>query len=252
MNFTIFRFDSLSSTNDEAARQAKLGAPEGVCVVARQQTAGRGRRDRTWHSPPDAGLYLSIILRPKFAVNKRSLLTLAAAVAVYDAVLQCSGLATDIKWANDIHSLEGKKLGGILAEVVETKTGNSVVLGIGINLRSTAIAPELCETATSIDNETNVLIDSEELLALLTKALQKYYQILHEENGNETIVSLWTERSSYASNKRVRVQLENESLTGVTRGLQTDGALRLETEAGTIKVIYAGDVIALRPQKTRL
>lgn len=246
MNFTILRFDSVSSTNDEAARQAKFGAAEGVAVVARQQTAGRGRRNRVWHSPPDAGLYLSVVLRPEFAMQSWSLITLAAAVAVYETISESCGLRTDIKWANDIHSRGGKKISGMLAETVETSKGNAVVLGIGINLQKTAVAPELWEIATSLEHETGFAPDAEKLLKFLLVNLAKYYRILSDPNGGEKIVGEWTQRSSYASNKSVRVTLEDTSFNGTTRGLDQSGALRVETETGTIKTVYAGDVVSLR------
>ncbi len=121
----ILRFDSLPSTNTEAARRAIEGAAEGVCVVASEQTAGRGRLQRQWVSPKDAGLYFSIILRPQFEQSLWPLLTLMAAVAVHDALLEACDLETDIKWPNDILVNE-KKLCGILAETVETSRGRAV------------------------------------------------------------------------------------------------------------------------------
>ncbi|MBC7795712.1 MAG: biotin--[acetyl-CoA-carboxylase] ligase, partial [Pyrinomonadaceae bacterium] len=114
MQFTILRFDTIGSTNDEAIKQTKFGANEGVCIVAEQQTKGRGRRERIWHSPKNAGLYVSLILRPKLETKFWALITLSAAVAVHDAILETCGLQTDIKWANDVH-VNGKKLCGILA-----------------------------------------------------------------------------------------------------------------------------------------
>jgi BirA family biotin operon repressor/biotin-[acetyl-CoA-carboxylase] ligase len=247
MQFTILRFDSLPSTNDEAARQAKLGANEGVCIVAGQQTAGRGRRERIWHSPADAGLYFSLILRPKFEMQKLPLITLAAAVAVSDAISEACDLATDIKWANDVFA-GGKKLCGILAETVETEKKNAVVLGIGINLKKDAVAPELNDVATSIEGETGNAPDAAKLLAGLTKNIEKNYQILHLTNGSEQIIELWTKRSSYAFGKMVRVTLENETFEGVTCGLVPTGALRVRAENGLIKVVHAGDVVSLRRQ----
>src|ERR1700760_1168057 len=95
---TILRFDSLPSTNTEAARQASLGAAEGLCVVAREQTAGRGRQQRTWVSPKDAGLYFSVVLRPRIEARVWPLITLAAALAVADALSAPFGLDADIKW----------------------------------------------------------------------------------------------------------------------------------------------------------
>ncbi|HZH35491.1 MAG TPA: biotin--[acetyl-CoA-carboxylase] ligase [Pyrinomonadaceae bacterium] len=245
MNFTILRFDSLASTNDEAIRQAKLGAPEGLCIVARRQTAGRGRRERNWYSPADAGLYFSLVLRPGFEIRKFPLITLAAAVAISDCVLESCNLKTDIKWANDIHA-NGKKLSGILAETVETANKQAVILGIGINLRKEAIAPELSDIATSIENETGIAPDVENLLGVLTNKLKKYYYILEDSGGSEQIIEAWSARSSYAFGKLVRVTLENESFVGTTRGLEADGALRVGTESGLMKIVHAGDVVSLR------
>src|SRR5437868_14941143 len=124
MNFTILRFDSVDSTNTEALKQAKLGAGEGLCFVARQQTAGRGRHGRTWVSLEDAGLYFSIILRPRLETQYLTLITLMAGVAVHDALAEI-GLKPDIKWVNDILVNE-KKIGGILAETTETSKGLAV------------------------------------------------------------------------------------------------------------------------------
>ena len=112
---TILQLDSIDSTNLEAMRQAKAGAPEGLCVVAREQTSGRGRLNRGWESPKDAGLYLSVILRPQIAMEQWPLITLMAALAVGDALLRSCDLRADIKWPNDI-CVNDRKLGGILAE----------------------------------------------------------------------------------------------------------------------------------------
>src|SRR5215218_7033664 len=126
---TVVHFESLPSTNTEAARQAALGAPEGLCVVAREQTAGRGRRERSWASPKDAGLYLSVVLRPTIEARRWPLVTLAAALAVCDALRESCALEADIKWPNDLLS-GGRKLCGILAETVDGLRGRAVVLGL--------------------------------------------------------------------------------------------------------------------------
>jgi BirA family biotin operon repressor/biotin-[acetyl-CoA-carboxylase] ligase len=118
----------------EALNQAKLGAGEGLCVVARRQTAGRGRHGRVWISEPGAGLYFSLILRPKIANRFLPLITLTAAIAVYDTLTELYGLKPDIKWANDIH-VNDKKICGILAEMTETNSGLAIALGVGINLK---------------------------------------------------------------------------------------------------------------------
>src|SRR5438034_8758339 len=142
MSFRILRFDSIDSTNLEAMRQARAGAREGLIVVAREQTAGRGRLDRSWHSPKDAGLYFSIVLRPTLEMNLWPLLPLMAALAVSDALMKSCGLRTDIKWPNDILA-NNRKLCGILVETVETVNRPAAIAGIGINLTNEAVSEDL-------------------------------------------------------------------------------------------------------------
>jgi BirA family transcriptional regulator, biotin operon repressor / biotin---[acetyl-CoA-carboxylase] ligase len=246
---TILRFDSLPSTNIEAIRQASDGAPEGLCVVAREQTAGRGRQQRTWVSPAGAGLYFSIVLRPRFDVASWPLITLMAGLAVSDALLFASDLATDIKWPNDIYA-RGRKLCGILAEAVETEPGRAVVVGIGINLREAALPAHLQDTATSVEACTGSVPDMESIIDALLSSIERWYALLQELHGPERILDGWTARSTYASGRRVRISITHESIEGVTRGLEPDGALRVETDGGEIRIVRAGDVLALRTEAT--
>jgi BirA family biotin operon repressor/biotin-[acetyl-CoA-carboxylase] ligase len=242
---TILRFDSLPSTNTEAARQAALGAPEGLCVVAREQTAGRGRRERAWLSPKDAGLYLSIVLRPAFAPRAWPLLTLAAALAVRDALAQTCALEADIKWPNDLLA-GGRKLCGILAETTDAPRGSTVVLGIGVNLTNRSFPEEMLDAATSVEEQIGRAVEAEPLLAALIQAFALRYETLHEQDGAALIIREWESRSSFAHNRRVRVALAEETFDGITRGLAPDGALRVETDAHRIHIVRAGDVTALR------
>lgn len=244
MNFTILRFDTIDSTNAEAINQAKRGADEGLCVTAKRQTAGRGRHGRVWVSPKDAGLYFSVVLRPKLEIRLLPLITLMSAVAVFDTLKE-NGLQPDIKWVNDILA-GGKKICGILAETVETFKGLAVVVGIGINLKSTGFSPELARTATSIEAETGETPDPETLLESLIGNLFDYYSLLNGEQGAEKIRQEWMKRSSYANGKKVKVVLENETVRGSTRGVEENGALRVELETGEIRVILAGEVEMLR------
>jgi BirA family biotin operon repressor/biotin-[acetyl-CoA-carboxylase] ligase len=241
----IIRFDSLPSTNTEAARLAADGADEGTCVIAGEQTAGRGRLQRQWVSPKSAGLYFSIILRPEFAQNAWPLLTLMAAVAVREALFDACAIKTDIKWPNDILVNE-KKLCGILAETVETAQGRAVVVGIGINLRRGSFPAELDDVATSVETESNHAVDLEVVLERLVSALEKNYQLLNQSDGPEIILREWSTYSPYVVGKRVSVTEADNSLEGTTRGLERDGALRVETDQGEIRIVRAGDVTALR------
>lgn len=235
----------MNSTNTEAINQAKRGADEGLCVVAKQQTAGRGRRGRTWISPENAGLYFSIVLRPKIEMRFLSLLTLMSAVAVFETLKEIYKIQPDIKWANDIH-INDKKISGILAESADTNKGLAVIIGIGINLNSKNFPPELDEIATSIEDETGKDPNINKLLENLTKQISKFYELFQSENGAEKTRDEWTKRSSYAFGKEVQASLENETIIGTTRGIEENGALRIETENGEIKIIQAGDVEKLR------
>lgn len=245
MKFTILRFEELESTNTEALNQAKRGADEGLCVVARRQTAGRGRYGRVWMSAKDAGLYFSVVLRPQIELKYAPLVTLMTAIAVYDALVELYRLKPDIKWANDVH-IDHKKISGILAEMIETKRGSAIVVGVGINLKSANFPAELKETATSVEQEINQIPDAEILLQTLTGIFAKFYKIFNGANGAEKIRREWEKRSSYTSGKMVKVTLGNETITGTTRGLEENGALRVETTGGAIKIVQAGDVERLR------
>lgn len=243
MNFTILRFDSLESTNTEAINQAKLGADEGLCIVADEQTAGRGRHSRKWVSDKGAGLYFSIVLRPKLEAHFLPLITLMAGVAVADALSEFA-IDGDIKWVNDV-LVDEKKICGILAETVETATGLAVIVGIGVNLSSPNFPDEIAETATSVAAEVGP-VDREEVLAALTRYLNYFYEILLSENGPAEIIREWQRRSSYFVGKNVRVAIGSETITGITDGLEINGALRVRTGSDEIRIIQSGDVERLR------
>ena len=233
----VLRFESLPSTNTELARMASEGAAEGLAILADEQTAGRGRLQRAWSSPKGAGLYFSILLRPRIPVDQWPLITFMAALAVGDALQEAAGLQTDIKWPNDLLSGE-RKICGILAEAIETPSGRAVIVGIGINL-----TPSAFPAATSVSEATGAQPDREAILAALLRALSRWYSLINER---EKIVAAWSSRSSYATGKVVQVSNGGEQWEGTTCGVEPDGALRLRTSDGQIKLIRAGDVHNLR------
>jgi BirA family biotin operon repressor/biotin-[acetyl-CoA-carboxylase] ligase len=244
MNFHILRFDELDSTNSEAARQARLGAAEGTCILANRQTAGRGRHGRTWVSEDGAGLYFSIVLRPALEMSRLPLITLMAGVAVLET-LTLLGLTPDIKWVNDV-LINGRKIAGILSEAVETPAGTAVIVGIGINITSSHLAGELCGSATSIEAETGSILWADDLAQLLTSELARFYAQLSAPGGSEAILDAWQRRSTYFRGKTVRVTLETETIEGVTDGLEDNGALRVAVGDGSVRIVHAGDVQRLR------
>lgn len=242
---TILRFDSIDSTNLEAMRQARLGAPEGLCIVAREQTRGRGRLDRTWQSPKDAGLYFSVVLRPQLELSAWPLITLMAALAVSDALMKACNVRADIKWPNDLCVGE-RKLCGILAETVDTENGSAAIIGIGINLNTDSLPATVSNLATSVEAATGRQPDVERLLKELVKAIGERYELLQSTSGGEHTIREWCAGSSYAIGRRVRITVADDSFEGTTRGLESDGALRVETDNGKLRIVRAGDVTALR------
>ena len=167
------------------------------------------------------------------------------ALAVRDALIEAFDLETDIKWPNDIIADE-RKLCGILAETVETETGRAAIVGIGINLDDGAVPPELEGIAASIATLIGRSADAEMLLPSLIRAIEQRYETLQAAGGEVETISEWSLNSSYAQGRRVRVALTEETFEGITRGLEPDGALRVETEQGKIRIVRAGDITNLR------
>jgi len=244
MEFNILTFDILDSTNSEALKQARKGSDEGLCIVARQQTGGRGRYGRTWVSERDAGVYFSVVLKPRLEVEYLPLITLMAGIAVHDTLREI-GIEPDIKWVNDVLVNE-RKISGILAETTETPNGLAVIVGIGINLTSTNFPPDLVATATCVEDCVPAEVTADKLIEILTRHLSHFYGLLASDNGPPEILEHWQRRSSYFDGKVVRVMLENETVTGTTDGLESNGALRVKRGDGSVAVIQAGDVEQVR------
>jgi len=237
---TILRLDGVASTNDVARDMAASGAPEGTCVVAREQTAGRGRQGRTWVSPPGEGLYLSVILRPAIRAAQSTVLTLAAAVAVAETLKLDFEVTADIKWPNDVMA-SGRKICGILVEsAIERDRLQYAVTGIGVNVAQREFPDEVRAVATSLLIETGRSLTPDDVLNPLLERLTRWYEIAVTEPS--TVLTRWEELSSYARGCAVRVESSDWSIEGVTRGLASTGALRVELATGEIREIFSGDV----------
>jgi BirA family transcriptional regulator, biotin operon repressor / biotin---[acetyl-CoA-carboxylase] ligase len=228
-------FSTIGSTNDEAASIAT----EGTVIVADAQTAGRGRRGRTWFSPPGSGLYISTVLTPARArVDPRratTLLTLAAGVAIAEGILASTGLDVDLKWPNDLYT-SGRKLAGILAEAVR----DVVVLGYGINLTASAFPPDLRDRVTSLEGQTGLVPDRARVLVETLAALAVRYGDLLAGRF-DAILDAWRLRAPAAVGARVRWTAGSIAQSGVTAGVGDDGALLVRTERG-IERIVGGEV----------
>jgi len=243
--FTIHHYQSIGSTNNQL--KAMPGAPEFTCVMADEQTAGRGRRERSWHSAPGEGLYLSILLRPEIEASKIPLLSLLAAVAVAETIrgLQISNLQLDIKWPNDVLAND-RKISGILIE--STSIPNEAprfIVGIGVNLNHQSFPPELSEIATSLQLECGNHFNVASFRNALLDRLAFWYEELRQNRARK-ILQRWQELSSYARGKQVVVIFDHEEIRGETIGLHESGALQLQLPSGEIRTILAGEIKHLR------
>jgi len=237
----IHHFFKTDSTNAVALALAAEGEPHGTLVVAEEQTAGRGRLGRTWHSEKTSGIYLSIILRPELAPQQAPLLTLVAGLAARDAVVQVTGLAVDLRWPNDLLA-GGRKFCGILTEMqAEAQRIHYVVVGIGVNVNHAKLPAELEPIATSLRLATGRAVSRLELLAGLLAAFDRYYNQLLRE-GSAPLISRFSEVSSYATGKRVLVSGPKEKMSGVTEGLDATGTLLVRRDDGQLVPVLVGDV----------
>ena len=239
----IMHFDEIDSTNREAGVLARKGAPEGTVVLAEAQTAGRGRLGRTWNSPAGVNLYLSLVLRPALAPADVAALALVGAVAVAEAILETTELRSGIKWPNDV-LLGERKVAGILTEMeAEAERVRFLVLGIGVNLNSTTrdFPPELRSTASSLRIASRHRVDRAAFTGALLVALERHYETFLQ-GGFAALKPLY---DSYhcLPGRRIRVEGAGNP-SGVVRGVASDGALLVETDAGEVRV--SGGEVSLR------
>jgi len=238
----IHLFDAVSSTMDEAFRLGNENCPEGTVVCAEFQTKGRGRLGRVWASPKGKGLYFSIVLRPNLALAHLPQMTLMSAVALAEAIEEVSGVEPSIKWPNDI-LLNNQKLAGILTELrAESDQVRFVVLGIGLNINSSA--NQLVPAATSLKIAANRPFNRCEVFQAILRSLEKGYLRLldHDFAG---IRKEWKKRSATLQ-KKVRITDSSGTIEGIAVDLDQDGALLIRQDSGAIVRKSAGDVILLR------
>lgn len=242
----IVYFETIGSTNDVAASLAANADADGAVVVADAQTAGRGRRGRSWFSPPSSGLYVSVVLTPSRARiapdRATALLTLSAGVALSEAVERVTGLAPAIKWPNDL--LVGRrKLAGILAEGVASSSTiglQAVVLGYGLNIMAAAYPPELASIVTSLETELGRGVDRAAVWAESLACLAERYRDLLE-GRYDTILDAWRARAFGSRGARVEWDTPQGVRAGITEGIDEMGALLVRT-GSTLERIVAGEV----------
>jgi BirA family biotin operon repressor/biotin-[acetyl-CoA-carboxylase] ligase len=241
----IYHFFKTDSTNQVALELGHAGEPEGAVIIAEEQTTGRGRAGHSWHSERAAGIYATILLRPRLAPVQAPLLTMMAGLSARAAVQSVTSLSVDLKWPNDL-MIQGKKVGGILTEMhAEPSQVRFVIVGIGINVNQQKFPAELAGASTSLRMETGRMQSRLEVLVQFLRQFESDYKELLSE-GAAGVVKRFEAASSYARGKRVRVTNGRESFTGVTAGLEETGLLRVKRDDGEITAVIAGDVAEVK------
>lgn len=236
-------FEVIESTNATAEQVATEGAAEGAVVLANEQTAGRGRMDRTWFSPAAQNLYFSIVLRPD--ADRLHFLPFMAGLALVRA-LAAVNVQAELKWPNDV-CVGSKKLAGILMQTsMEKNKLRYAILGVGVNVNTTQFPEQLVEIATSIAREKRELVHRESMLASILFEFERLYRQIRDLDWKEFVEEL-QKHSTYLTGCPVCVSESDRVVEGITAGLDAYGGLILETPTGK-KVVYAGDVQSCRKE----
>ena len=236
----VVYYPETDSTNIRIRHLGDEGAPHGTLAVADRQTAGRGRRGRTWESPGGSCIYMSILLRPDLAPEKAPMLTLVMACGVAEGIMDCADVKVQIKWPNDI-IVSGKKLRGILTEMsTQVDYINHVTVGVGINVNVQNF-PEEIQTATSLLSETGTQTKRAPVIAAVMKHFEENYKIFMQ---TEDMSGLMKKYSSLLVNqgREVLILEKDAEYKAYAEGINQKGELVVRREDGTVENICAGEV----------
>lgn len=239
---TVYAHDSVTSTQALAHEAASKGAPEGTLVVAEQQTSGKGRLGRPWHSPKGSGVWMSLVIRPAIPLPKTPQMTLLTAVSMAKAIQLFIDQPVQIKWPNDIF-INGKKVCGILTELnAESDRVNYLIIGIGINVNTVEsdLPAELREVATSMRIASGKMIRRAHFVQTFCRIFEEEYEH-YLKSGFERVKTEW-EANSYSIGRFVTVRTIHSTLEGKAIGLDAEGVLIVEDELGKQHKVYSADL----------
>jgi BirA family biotin operon repressor/biotin-[acetyl-CoA-carboxylase] ligase len=241
----IYAFQSVKSTNDLAAQLAEQGEPEGTIVTSEQQTVGRGRLGRKWHSPPKSGIYVSVILRPKFKPELAPGLSVMTALALRDAIHSICPGEVRIKWPNDI-LIANRKTAGILTELYADKEKiDFVIIGVGINVNMKAeeFPADLRATATSIRRVNKRRADRIQLLQSFLKCLEKEYERYRKDQLAGSLKRI--RRHSSLIGTTVELNMGRQTIRGKAVDIDKSGALVVDIDDRQVSVA-GGEVTVVK------
>ncbi|WP_312813439.1 biotin--[acetyl-CoA-carboxylase] ligase [Sedimentibacter sp.] len=236
-------YKSINSTNTEAKLMIMNNAVHGTVILSEEQLSGKGRMGRNFYSPSESGIYMSVILKPKLNMSDSVLITTAAAVAVSLAIEKVTGVITQIKWVNDIY-LNDKKICGILTEAVtdmESGTINSVVVGIGLNVKTESFPENIEYAAGSIlKMDDNKFIRNQ----LSAEIINNVLSILNDI-PNRKFIEIYKERSMILG-ERVRYCKDNQWFEGYAQDIDSNGALIVFHDDGHKEILNSGEITVRR------
>jgi BirA family biotin operon repressor/biotin-[acetyl-CoA-carboxylase] ligase len=228
------------STNEEARRLARAGAPEGTLVITDFQESGRGRLDRRWQAPAGTSLLMSLVFRPPLAPHQVQRLTMVCGLAVTDAIESETGLKVGLKWPNDVVA-NGAKLAGILTEIelVGERVDYAVVgIGLNVNLDPAQLSKDLPTPATSLSHQLGHHVPRLPLLWTLLQSIESRYGTL---TAGHSPHAEWTQRL-IGLGRSVVVSTAISRLEGVAEGVNADGAMLIRSTDGRLETVVAGDI----------
>lgn len=245
----VIYFPQIDSTNNYAKKIAHEGCEEGTVIIADMQTSGRGRLGREWNSKDKKGISMSVVLKPKIAIQELQIITLAASVAVVEAVKELTGIGLGVKWPNDI-ILDGKKICGILTEAsVEMDGINFVVLGIGLNVwhEEEDFFGELKQKATSLsiyirqkEQLNDIIIRRSQLIKMILFKLEQLYDKINK-GDLDLITTLWR-KYSVTLGKEVLIVVKGEEYSGTAVDITNEGKLIVECSDGNRREVLSGEI----------
>ena len=241
----VYYFEEIDSTQNFAQNIAADKKENGTIIIAEKQTSGRGRLDRKWTSPK-GGIWFSLIIHPKFDVSSSTLIPILSAVALSKSIKSVLDIETEVKWPNDI-TMNGKKVAGVLVDAsFQTNSIDYLILGIGINFDIDAKKLEKRLTKTPNFYGIDSLRGKEDKTP--PKKLLKEFLLQFEKNlfqldkGEKSkIIKEWTKRAA-GIGKKITINTSNGKISGISQGIDNDGALKIKTK-NEIKKIYVGDVV---------
>ena len=241
----VYYFEEIDSTQNFAQNIAADKQENGTIIIAEKQTSGRGRLDRKWTSPK-GGIWFSLIIHPKFDVSSSTLIPILSAVALSKSIKSVLDIETEVKWPNDI-TMNGKKVAGVLVDAsFQTNSIDYLILGIGINfdIDTKKLEKRLTKTPNfygidSLRGKEDKTPPKKLLKEFLLQFEKNLFQL--DKGEKSKIIKEWTKRAA-GIGKKITINTSNGKISGISQGIDNDGALKIKTR-NEIKKIYVGDVV---------